>query len=328
MPTISNLNSNGSQCICSLNPNCLSSVGFYNSNLVLLSDQSNVIFVYEIPGLVAGCSTMKSLLFSTLECFYSNSECFSIVLNYIKQIYMWNVEQPEWFDISPLIYNSNIDHFPPNTILLDIIQNVTIEQWNVSFSYENFYETCAPIHCIYTIYTHEKSSIEIIQTFLSLISGLVFLLRFLTPYLVLLISNCLRKRNNRQQIEQQSTFRFVELKRKIRLGLKSTWEILVNLNIFARRDLGNHTNEMTRKSLGQWSTRLYFSLLVIGLVSLGLYSIIQPVIQTKYFSESTFDFYNKFYREYGDALKCSCQLISSKYDEFVSIEPEFHEVIE
>jgi len=52
--------------------------------------------MYKIPGYVVGCSSFDSLLLSTLE-------CFSIVLNYIETIYIWNVEDPQWFNVRPLI---------------------------------------------------------------------------------------------------------------------------------------------------------------------------------------------------------------------------------
>jgi len=327
--TISNLHSNESKCICAVNSNCISPTGFYNSNLLFLTDRSSEALEYEIPGLVTACSTMKSLLLSTLQCFYSNAECFSIVMNYIKKTHEFQVENSKWFDVRPLIYNSELSRFPPNTTIIDIVQDVTIEKWNVSFSYENFYETCAPTYCIYTESIRGMSPIEITVTFLSLISGLVILLRLITPYLVLFICRFLSKDNHRQQINQNiigDGNRFVRLKRTLRSMIKLVWETLANLNIFPRRDLGSDIDQITAKYIGQWSTRFYIVVLLTSLIILGLYSIIQPIVQIKYFQEPSFDMYKQLQTKYGDSLTCSCQFISSKYDQFIDIEPEFHEV--
>ena len=168
-----------------------------------MDDSSVGVLMYTIPTLATGCSSLKSLLLSTLQCFYSDSDCLSIVLKYIKQIYEFNVKESDWFDVQPLIYNPELSRFPPNTTIFDIIQNVTIEQWTVSFSYENFYYTCAPSNCIYTIYTHRRSLIEIIIIFISSISGLAFLFRFLTPYLITFIKLFPSKINNRHHHHQQ-----------------------------------------------------------------------------------------------------------------------------
>lgn len=121
--------------------------------------------------------------------------------------------------------------------------------------------------------------------------------------------------------------RFVQLKAKVRSIMRSIWETLANLNIFVRRDLGSHIDQITAKYIGQWSTRLYIVVLLTSLISLGLYSIIQPIVQTKYFQEPSLDLYNRLYINYGDTLRCSCQSIASKYDQFISIETDFHEVI-
>ncbi len=83
---------------------------------------------------------------------------------------------------------------------------------------------------------------------------------------------------------------------------------------------------MTTKRIGQWSTRLYIVLLIIGLAILALYSVIQPQRLTKTFTRPSFNVYNQLIQDYGNELKCSCSLIASTYDQFIKIEPVFHEV--
>jgi hypothetical protein len=100
----------------------------------------------------------------------------------------------------------------------------------------------------------------------------------------------------------------------------------INLNIFRVQDFGNNVNRAKAKRLGQWTTRLYILLLIIALVILVLYTIVQPQALTKTFNKPVFDFYNRLRQEYGDALKCSCSSIASIYNQFVNVEPEFHQV--
>ena len=101
---------------------------------------------------------------------------------------------------------------------------------------------------------------------------------------------------------------------------------LVHLNIFSLRDFEINTDRMTTQRLGQWATRLYIVLLAIGLVILTLYTIVQPQTLTKTFDRPPLNVYNHLKQEYGDALKCSCSSIASTFNQFVNIEPEFHEV--
>ena len=190
-----NLKSNTTDCICAQDIDCRQSAGFYNISFIFYSGSNTLInddLMYKIPGYVVGCSSFDSLLLSTLE-------CFSIVLNYIETIYIWNVEDPQWFNVRPLIYNSNSSHFPPNTSISEIVRNVMIEQWNVSFSYEDFYKTCAPNSCTYNELVYSQSAIDIIVSLISMIGGLIVLLRLITPHIVKFFYRLISTANEQQQ---------------------------------------------------------------------------------------------------------------------------------
>lgn len=204
MSTVNDINSGLIGCICAIDGNCTSHAGFYNSSFMMLSEANNAQLVYKIRGLVSGCSPMKSLLLSTLECFYSDSDCFSIVLTYVEQAYIWNVVNPDWFDVHPLIYDSTLSRFPPNTSISEIVKDVMIEQWNVSFSYKNFYQTCAPNYCTYTQFIRVNSIIEIIIAFVSMIGGLVVSLRLITPYFVKFVFRSKSTIDEQQQTQGNS----------------------------------------------------------------------------------------------------------------------------
>ncbi|CAF3966308.1 unnamed protein product [Adineta steineri] len=85
-------------------------------------------------------------------------------------------------------------------------------------------------------------------------------------------------------------------------------------------------DRMTNQRLGQWATRLYIILFIVGLFILTIYTFVQPQKQTKIFEKPSLNVYHHLNEKYGDQLKCSCSLIASTYNQFVNIEPLFHEV--
>ena len=117
---------------------------------------------------------------------------------------------------------------------------------------------------------------------------------------------------------------------RIRAGLhkvvKLLYTRLVALNMFPPRNFGSRLNQNKAKRLGQWTTRLYIVLLVASVVIWALQSAIEPRILTKSFTNPTFDEYRSLSRTHGDALLCPCSSISLKYEQFVQINPVFHQV--
>ncbi len=191
-------------CICATNPRCKSPVAIYEIDRGM---EVNFEFrvVYIVPGWIAGCSPIDSLLLSTLECFYSNSTCFPILMGYIQEAYIQNVEYPSWFDVHPLVHDPKLSQYPPNTSISKIVQNIMIEKWNPSILYEQFYESCAPSNCTYSQRIHINTGVGVVLTLVSMIGGLTVSLRLITPQLVKLIARLLlaitAKKQQRQQPE-------------------------------------------------------------------------------------------------------------------------------
>jgi len=119
---------------------------------------------------------------------------------------------------------------------------------------------------------------------------------------------------------------FDRLKMAIRKLFRFLYTELIELNLFSVRDFGNNVDRTIAKRLGQWATRLYIVLLIVGMAILALYTFIQPETLTKTFDRPSFDQYKNLKQAHGDELECSCSLIASKYDRFVKIEPIFHQV--
>jgi hypothetical protein len=195
LTTIRPINSTLTICICATNPHCNSSVPIYKVEPV------NIIYI--VPGWIEACSPIDSLLLSTLECFYSDLDCFSVLINEIKEAHIFNVEYPYWFDVDPLVYNSTLSRFPQNSSLLMIVKEMMIEQWNSSLSYNNFYESCAPSYCSYSEETGKNTIIAVIIILVSTIDGLIISLQLITPPLVKFVYYLLRIIFNRKQQEEQ-----------------------------------------------------------------------------------------------------------------------------
>lgn len=108
--------------------------------------------------------------------------------------------------------------------------------------------------------------------------------------------------------------------------ISSSYNILISLNIFPRHTFASNIDQMTAKYYGKLATRLYLLLLLISFIILTLYTITQQHMFTKEFHKPSFETYNELIRKYDNQLKCSCSSVSSKYQQFIEIEPIFHEI--
>lgn len=168
------------------------------------NSRSRAYVDYIVPGSISGCSNFDSLLFSQLLCFYSTSDCFSILMSYIKNNYYYNLEDPipPWFDPRPLVYNPTTSRYPPNTSVSDIVKQIMIETWNTSYSFKTFYDLCAPKSCFYSEEIRKNTIFSTIIILLSVLGGLTISLRLITPHLVQVICKLLAKVTQKQPEQQ------------------------------------------------------------------------------------------------------------------------------
>ena len=316
LPGTRYVNLSSVNCNCSMNFQCQSPVAIYQMDYVW-NTRIRADIDYIVPGSIAGCSNFDSLLFSSLLCFYSNAECNPIVMKYIKDSYYYNVENPEWFNPQPLIYDSTKNHYPPNSSIASIVKKLMIESWNSSYSYERFYSICSPVYCVYSELSRTNSIVSVFIVILSMLGGLTVTLRLISPWIVKFIYKLFKKTNQRRN-QQRIPMNFNEIKTMA----KRSYSFIIEFNMFPRHDVDRER----AKKLGQWSTRLYLSLFILGVGILTLYTVIQPTISTKVFERPSFDLYNELYRKRKDTLKCSCSTIASKYQSFVRIQANFHEI--
>ena len=196
------VNSTLINCICATNTHCKSPNAFYS--ITPNSDNDyDYSLNYILQGLFSGCSPIDSLLLSTLECFYSDTDCPTILSKYLLENYAVDDEDLSSFQVYPLVYDSTLSRFPPNTSIGMIVQDIMIERWNLSTLYNRFYELCAPTYCTYSQNIRTKTIIGVIITLLSMIGGLTVSLRLITPGFVRFIFRLLKWIREKKRHQQQ-----------------------------------------------------------------------------------------------------------------------------
>ena len=169
-------------CRCDYSAKCV-----YQTRIHRYADE---LTAFQIPGLFIGCYVIDGILQSTLECFY-NETCITQILSYYDDTPPMNV--------TPL--NSSLpSQYFINSTIQDLVNNLMIEQWNISTTYENYYNQCQPIECTYT-YERKNGVVYIITALLGLLGGLITILKLIIPTLVKFIRT-MRRRRRIQTTEQ------------------------------------------------------------------------------------------------------------------------------
>ncbi|CAF1395601.1 unnamed protein product [Adineta steineri] len=194
-------------CICATDPYCQTPV-------VDPVDQMYTWFTAtsfnDVPGQVLSCFKFDSVLLSTLECYYSDS-CLALSYKYINSTSNSFDTGFKMLNAKLLVYDPVLSRFPPNTSISAILKELMIEQWNSSFSFNRYYETCAPIKCTYSQVTHTSSFIGAVLLLMSSIGGLSAALRLITPLLIKIIVRMKRQRASGQPKQQSQGNCFSDL---------------------------------------------------------------------------------------------------------------------
>ncbi|CAF1459507.1 unnamed protein product, partial [Adineta steineri] len=309
-------------CICATDPHCQTPV-FDPVNTTILSTAHQFS---EVIGTMQSCYVVDSVLLSTLECYYLHS-CVSILYKFINDIFNDLDSGISYFDVNILVNDSASSRFSPNTSLSTIVKALLVEEWNPVFSFDQYYEQCAPSKCTYSQEVRTTDFLGVIIFVISIIGGLIAGVRLIASLLIKMIA-VLWKIKRRPKTPQQpaSSLSFSRIKQNIFKLIKLLPTILSNLNIFPRRIFGGHFHSDKAKYFGQLSTRLYIILLIITMIILAFCNVIQSRVIIKTFDKPTIDVYNSLLLTHSDTLQCRCSSISSTYNHFVQIQPVFHQI--
>ncbi|CAF1651899.1 unnamed protein product [Adineta steineri] len=161
-------------CSCASSATCAYEFPFYDSK------NSKVIFI--VPGIYVGCYIIEALLQSNLQCFY-NKTCINKIQSYFPQYLSMNLTT---LDVSLL------GRFNMSSTIQELIDNLMVEKWNSSTTYDGYYNECQPSKCSYS-YQTRNSVIYIITTLIGIVGGLITVLKLITPRVVRLIAFCIRR---------------------------------------------------------------------------------------------------------------------------------------
>lgn len=171
-------------CSCASVANCTTQAGFIDSN------SSEIVLLI---GIKMGCTPSESFLLSTLECFY-NASCITL----IRQTINGPDADNHTADL-PLV-TANGSRFSIDSTIIDLIQRLFIEDWSVTASYSSYFNQCSPALCSYT-YTQQINSLYTITAILGLSGGLTFILKWICPKTVHLLTKVYAKRRIQRSVD-------------------------------------------------------------------------------------------------------------------------------
>ncbi|CAF3913838.1 unnamed protein product [Adineta steineri] len=183
-------------CSCGSRSDCVKSGGIYTVGYNFEPygiPNINSTQMFAMPGFNVGCSSVDTLFQSTFECLY-NQTCIDQLQMFATTI---GFVIPAATDYIMAMNSTFVSRFQPNTTIVDIVNELFIEQWQLNISYTKFYEQCAPMYCSYKF---EKSPtfIYIVTRTIGIYGGLTVALRYISLYMIQLGSYIVnRYRNNR-----------------------------------------------------------------------------------------------------------------------------------
>ncbi|CAF0921510.1 unnamed protein product [Adineta steineri] len=149
------------ECFCNISSNCTS-----QANLVDKYLNQNI----SVRGLKIGCLSSESFLQSTLECFY-DLNCIQLIQNYTNYEYN-NNSKNSFIPFS----STNMTKILINTTISQLIDELFVDDWNITLNYSSYYRQCSPIDCSYS-YIQKLNSIHTLQLLIGFQGGLTIILQ-------------------------------------------------------------------------------------------------------------------------------------------------------
>lgn len=135
-----------------------------------------------LPGLVVGCTPMRGLQMSTLECFYS-VDCISTIVNHFTYyteldgtIHHEAVNETKYAQSFHPLKNDSISDDIRAILVSAIIDRFFVDEWKTNGSYEHYFNYCASSTCTYN-YPASHDAIDIFTALISFYGSLAIFWR-------------------------------------------------------------------------------------------------------------------------------------------------------
>jgi hypothetical protein len=164
------------ECTCASSANCSMPAAFFDIHVQKVSRYIVTLLHIKplaiVSGFFVGCSTVDSLLLSTLECLFDEA-CLDIIQKYIP---FSNI-------VGVYALNTSQTRFALNTSIETIINDLFIEKWSTEQSFSDYFAQCAPILCTYTL-VQRNNALYVLTKLLGLYGGLTAVLRLSVPLII------------------------------------------------------------------------------------------------------------------------------------------------
>ncbi|CAF1532558.1 unnamed protein product [Adineta ricciae] len=269
---------------------------------------------WQLEGIYGGCSIVDLVLRSSMICWFKKG-CLTRL-----QILA---------DISKFVSVKALDpklpsRYSSDSLIERIFDEMMVEDWNYSYSYEQFYHKCRPKSCSVT-YERKRNILYIITFILSLIGGVNITLRMISPFIIKIIMKIIAKVKQSKRLliqitreDQHQNNTILNRFNKRILGIKDKLEIL---NAF-----DSESNDIETIDRERISTRFYFFILIVSIAIIIIYTVYSSVIVMKSISNPSQDEYHKLFILHSKSLDCPCSKISIEYKHFMQIETRLHSV--
>ncbi|UJR18099.1 hypothetical protein I4U23_004999 [Adineta vaga] len=303
-------------CVCTDALVCKLPGGIYNnitryyyagstSGIEQYSNTWKINATFPLTGVFVGCAPIESLFYSTIECLFKET-----CLNQIG--YNINYTSISIDSFSKLNRSLSVSQTTYETL----INNLFIQEWITSKSFNDYFDQCQPLDCQYTD--------EIGQSWTSILASIISLyggLRRLLPFIILVIVNSFFKKRQYPQAETNVILSRVSTKTRWNQLMEQSVNFIKNLNIFQSESNDEHIkqNELL-------STRLFLIALPILLSIFSVYLSLNKQTKIINIDNPTQNQYEQLKNDSVNNLQCPCSHISIKYNKFISFQPRYHQI--
>ncbi|CAF0758693.1 unnamed protein product [Adineta ricciae] len=284
---------------------------------MLMLQSISTIVTWQLEGIHGGCTVIDSVLKSSMMCWFKKG-CVTRL-----QIHNSNKNTSNALPIRLLDRNLS-SRYSPDTRIENIVNDIMIEDWNFSHSFDKFYHECKPMSCTFT-YEKKTNVFYIVTVLVSLIGGINIILRWFSLIIITIVLKVIvafkYKRLMRTGIVKQDESGNSGIRGKIMIVLHELKDTILMLNIFH-----NKSNDIESIRRQRISTRVYLVIFSMSVYIIAVYFIYSNTTAVQSVQKPSEDEYDKLFMSYASSLDCPCRKISIDYKDFVGITRRFHSV--